>query len=217
MAPEPPAAAWPGLALGLGALVAGATLVSAGSTGEHADEVAGGHGSRLPRDYASLWKEASPEEQAAATKLVEDTKAATSRYRDFREAAAAGYRPNPGSSRDETTHYPDPSLLRDGIVLDPDAPETLVYWTAPDGSKVLVGVVYKAAPGEQAPAPGGQLTMGHTHAAGEKCYPASDPDCPDSTVRMLHVFIFEGVQDPFADTMVAAAGGRQAFARAMRR
>ena len=172
-----------------------------------------GHGH--VRDYAALWNAASPEQRAAAGRLVETTRAATRRYADYAAAEGAGYRP---SRHDQTTHYPNPALGRDRRVLDPAAPETLVYWAAPDGRRVLVGVVYKAAPGQAAPALGGGLTAWHTHPeSGHRCYPATDPGCPQHTAKMLHVFFFGGVKDPFAESMYAAAGGRDAFHAAIGR
>jgi hypothetical protein len=91
-----------------------------------------------------------------------------------------------------------------------------MFWTAPDGRKVLVAAVFKAAPSEAAPAPGGALTAWHTHAGGEKCLPAQDAECPQHSMKMLHVFVFDGVDDPFAETMVTAAGGRRSFIADMR-
>ena len=202
------------LVLTMATLAAGAVVIAGGAEADHAAAGDGrDHGGRN-RDYEVLWEEASPEERAAATGLVAETKAAAGRYQDYEEAVRAGYAPNRGAG-ENATHHPNHRLMRDGKVLEPTAPESLVYWTAPDGQKVLVGVVYKAGPDEDAPAPGGELTAWHTHAGGTKCHPASEPDCPQDGVRMLHVFFFEGVEDPFTESMVAAAGGRAAFARAM--
>jgi hypothetical protein len=178
------------------------------------DDAAHRHGTM--RDYDALWAAATPEERAGATALVEATKAATAKYADYDVARAAGYRPNPQGGPN-ATHHPGIGLVRDGRVLDPDAPESLMYWTAPNGEKVLVGAVYKAGPREDAPAPGGDLTAWHTHVDDHtRCYPAQDPGCPQHGMKMLHVFFFDGVHDPFTENMLAAAGGRRAFARAMR-
>ena len=208
------------LALAVGILAGGGAVVWTGASAhDHGDQFAGAEqqarGHDHIRNYDALWEAASPEERAAATRLVADTKAATLKYADVDEASRAGYRPNRLGPED-ATHYPNQSLMRDGKVLDPMAPESLMYWTAPDGDKVLVGVVYKAAPSEHAPAPGGALTAWHTHASGKKCYPGLDADCPHNTTKMLHVFFFDGVDDPFTESMAAAAGGRQKFADAMR-
>jgi hypothetical protein len=172
------------------------------------------HAHAHDRDETRLQADASSEERAAAAALVDATRDATQRYVDVAAALDAGYRPNPAGGPN-ATHHPSPALMRDGRVLDPEVPESLMYWTARDGTKVLVGAVFKTRPGEDAPAPGGALTMWHTHARGEMCHPAEDASCPQDTGKMLHVFFFEGVQDPFAENVVAAAGGRRAFALAM--
>ena len=208
---RPPAARLLGTAALVVAIVGAGGLAVAPSSGAEHDR---GEDHRV-RDYDALWRAASGKERSAATTLVADSTEATRIYTDYERALEAGYRPN-ARGGENATHHPNPALLRDGKVLDPRAPESLMYWTAPDGRKVLVGVVYKAAPGEVAPTPGGELTMWHTHAGGRMCHPAADDECPDDGVRMLHVFFFEGAQDTFAETMVAAAGGRHAFARAMR-
>lgn len=184
---------------------------------EH-DDPAGLEGSApshmLARDYTALWDAASDEERASATKLVEDTNAATAIYQDYDAAVAAGYVSNAPDGR-TPTHFPNGHLMADGRVLDPGAPETLLYWTAPDGTKVLIGVAYKTTRWEDAPAPGGDLTAWHTHAGDTTCHPAQDGDCPQDTGKMLHVFFFEGVQDPFTESFAGAAGGRTEFQQAM--
>lgn len=160
---------------------------------------------------------ATPAQRAAAVQLVAATKAATAKYADYDAGRAAGYRPNPNGGPN-ATHHPNPALMRDGKALDPSAPESLMYWTARDGSKVLVGAVYKTRPSENAPTPGGDLTMWHTHtASGSMCHPGVEAGCPQNTGKMLHVFFFPGARDPFAENMIAAAGGRQAFRTAMQR
>lgn len=159
------------------------------------------------RDFDALWAAASPDERAAAIKLFADTKAAVAKYANYDVALAAGYRPNP-TGGPNATHYPNPALMRDGKVLDPSAPESLMYRTTRDGRKVLIGAVFKTRPSEDAPAPGGALTMWHTHAGTDTmCHPAVDPECPQHTGKMLHVFIFPGVHDPFTENARAASGG----------
>jgi hypothetical protein len=175
-------------------------------------EAAHAHAHR--RDYATVREAATSEEQAGARALVEQVKAGTAEYVDTDLAAADGYRPNPNGGPD-ASHWPSRAATRDGRVLDPARPESLMYWTARDGRKVLVGAVFKAFPSQQAPTPGGDLTMWHVHESrGTKCYPAEDDTC-DGT-KMLHVFFFDGVVDPFTENWAAAAGGREAFIHAMR-
>ena len=166
------------------------------------------------RDYDAHWDAATDEERATATELVENTRAATAIYQDYDAALAAGYVPNAPEGR-TPTHFPNRDLMADGKVLDPSAPETLIYWTAPDGTKVLIGVAYKTTKWEDAPAPGGELTAWHTHAGDTTCHPAQDADCPQDTGKMLHVYFFEGVHDPFTEGFAGAAGGRAEFRQAM--
>lgn len=166
------------------------------------------------RDYAAVWEAATPEEQAGATALVEAVKAGTAEYADPNVAAADGYAPNP-SGGPNASHWPSRAAARDQRILDPGRPESLMYWTAPDGRKVLVGAVFKAFPLQPAPIPGGDLTMWHVHESrGAKCYPAEDDACEGT--KMLHVFFFDGVVDPFMENWAAAGGGRDAFVLAMR-
>jgi hypothetical protein len=167
------------------------------------------------RDYAAAWAAATPEERAGATALVESVEAGTAKYADSTVAAADGYGPNPNGGP-AASHWPSRAAARDGRILDPSRPESLMYWTAPDGNKMLVGAVFKVFPRQPAaPTPGGDLTMWHVHEApGTKCYPAEDETCQG--MQMLHVFFFDGVVDPFTESWAAAAGGRDAFLRAMR-
>jgi hypothetical protein len=169
------------------------------------------------RDFDALLAAATPEQRAAAAELVAATRAATAKYADYDDAHAAGYGLRVKPLVSKPTHFPNPALMRDGHVLDPEAPETLMYWTAPDGRRVLVGAVYKTSRLETAPTPGGALTAWHTHTSVDhKCYPALDASCPQDSGKMMHVFFFDGVNDPFTENMVLATGGRAEFARAMR-
>jgi hypothetical protein len=174
-----------------------------------------GHSSHVDDHSAPV--DPSAADRKAADALVAATTTATESFGDYDAALRAGYRPNRRAGMN-ATHHPNPALMRDGRVLDPNAPESLVYWNAPDGRRVFMGVVYKAGPNEPAPTPGGPLTLWHTHTGpdGARCHPGHDEDCPDDTTKMMHVFVFDGVRDPFADNMVAAAGGRRAFARMIR-
>lgn len=166
------------------------------------------------RDYAALWAAATPEQRTGATALVDAVRAGIAPYANADAARAAGYAPNQRGGPN-ATHWPDRAAFRDGRTLDPTRPESLVYWTLPDGRKVLLGAMFKVAPGQTAPAPGGDLTMWHVHPApGEMCHPAEDDGCGGT--QMLHVYTFTGVVDPFAESPVAAAGGRQAFAADVR-
>jgi hypothetical protein len=193
------------------AVVVGAVAGGALALGPVADDEA------EPAPSAATKTTTTTTAAAAPHPLVAATRSATARFRDYDAAVAAGYRPSRRAGP-APTHHPNRGLMRDGRVLDPDAPESLVYWNAPNGRKVFVGVVYKAGPHEPTPVPDGALGMWHTHTGpdGARCHPGHDPACPDDTTKMMHVFVFDGAVDPFADTMVQAAGGRRAFVRAIR-
>lgn len=152
---------------------------------------------------------ASAREQAAAARLVRDTATAVARYADVEVARAAGFRPNP-TQTGPLVHWPNFANRRDDAVLDPERPEGLVYYRTPTGTMHLVGALYTAGPGATPPAPGGDLTRWHSHTPG-CAHPADTPGCEDQVrMYMLHVWLTDRAQDPFADTLRGAvgAGGR---------
>jgi hypothetical protein len=134
---------------------------------------------------------ASPEQRAAATDLLVRTEAASAPYADPAKAAAAGFdlqagivraekkrpgladalqridagHPAPGG-RMPMVHVPDKANRADGKVLDPAAPETLMYGYRGHGQWTLVGVMYTAneAYPQAPPDPGGPITRWHYHA-----------------------------------------------------
>ncbi len=136
---------------------------------------------------------ASAAQRAAATDLLVRTKAATMQYNDLATAKAAGYdlqaklaskqRQNPGIARrieqvDSGTaaqqgtpakmlmlHVANTSFTNDGKLLDPNAPETLMYGYQGNGKWTVMGVMYKANEAyPRVPAvPGGSITRWHYH------------------------------------------------------
>lgn len=136
---------------------------------------------------------ASAAQRAAATELLDRTKAATMKYNDLATAKAAGFdvkaqlaskqRQKPAIAKriqqiDSGTatrqgapakmlmlHVPNTSFSNDGKLLDPNAPETLMYGYQGDGTWTVMGVMYKANEAyPRAPAvPGGPITRWHSH------------------------------------------------------
>lgn len=134
---------------------------------------------------------ATPGQQAAAMDLLVRTEQATARYADPNVAKAAGYdlqaslarhqqKKGPGLIRrmqaiDAGTaragapmpmlHVPDPAARTDGKVLDPSAPETLMYGYQGHGTWTLVGVMYVANESfpQPPPDPGGPIMRWHYH------------------------------------------------------
>ena len=159
-----------------------------------------GHG---PRDFDAIWNTASSSQRAAATQLITATSASVARYEDVNVALADGFRPNP-NQHGPLVHYPNWRNRRDGKVLDPNALEGLVYLQRRDGTTRLVAALYTAGGATVPPAPGGEITMWHSHTPGCE-HPTETPGC-EQRVRMymLHVWFGPRVHDPFADTFRAA-------------
>lgn len=66
---------------------------------------------------------------------------ATRRFRDVRQAIAAGYVPTRDCVPGMGLHYSNPRLSEDPRI-DPLRPEILLYWAGPHGSVRLAGLEY---------------------------------------------------------------------------
>ncbi|HEX3394297.1 MAG TPA: hypothetical protein VHS52_07200 [Acidimicrobiales bacterium] len=133
---------------------------------------------------------ASPDQRAAATDLLARTEAATAQYADLATAKAAGFdlqaalaraeqkKPNKAAAVQRADagrqtpdakmpmlHVPNAANRADGKVLDPSAPETLMYAYHGQGRWTLVGVMYTANESypQAPPDPGGPVTRWHYH------------------------------------------------------
>jgi hypothetical protein len=161
--------------------------------------------------------EPTAEDEANAEELIDTVTAALEQYRDLRAAEADGY-----AITDEAAQSPSPidhymrsagSQRGDPDRLHPKHPDGLVYFAEDDGSSVLLGAVWRSR-AECPPQPAGPLTVWHDHSP-SGC-PSAHPDCPLATgepvdethvPKMFHVWIFEGVEDPFAHDLPGALGG----------
>jgi hypothetical protein len=150
---------------------------------------------------------ASSTQQAAARNLLSQTEAATAKYADLKVAAAAGFdltaslghaekkHPRLAASlqrRDAGTmasgtrmpmlHVANKANKDDGKVLDPSAPETLMYSYQGHGRWTLTGVMYIANESypQAPPDPGGVITRWHYH------------DKSGGQGLMMHVFFIPG-------------------------
>jgi hypothetical protein len=117
--------------------------------------------------------------------------AAAVRYADIDAATADGYVPGPraASNGRPVDHY----FLRgrDPAVLDATKPEGLVYWVDGD-TATLLGVLFMEHDDANLQQPGGPYTLWHDHGG---------------AVKMFHVWVFDGVKEPFALSYVAARRG----------
>ena len=157
-------------------------------------------------------RDPTPVERAAAEQLVLTTRSALARYADPKVAATDGYRVAGLAGID--FHASNPAYEKDGRVLDPAHPETLVYAVAPDGRPVLLGAMFQM-PNIRQPGPtiGGSLTVWHAHE--QVCFSLTPPGltgllsplgaCPIGSIdvpltpEMIHIWIVPGAPQPFGD------------------
>jgi hypothetical protein len=149
------------------------------------------------------------EQLLAAARLVEEVRALAPRWEDFRVAEAEGYRM---VTAGRLLHYVHPGYLLNGRTLDPEKPESLVYYRAPGGERVLVGIMFLTPSGVKGPDFGGPLSAWHAHD--NLCYNAagvvagltnSRGECPAGTTfrgvtgEMIHVWLFDTPAGVFAE------------------
>jgi hypothetical protein len=149
-------------------------------------------------------------QQAAADKLIADTRSGTARFASLAAATAGGYRPVTPPAL-AVVHYVDLAYAADGRELDPSRPESLVYVNTAHGP-VLAGAMYLANQDDQnPPAIGGCLSQWHTHT--DLCvsvatqqvvgFTGSEQTCASGEVHyvpppMLHVWLVDVPGGPFA-------------------
>jgi hypothetical protein len=151
----------------------------------------------------------TPEQRAAAARLVEETRAALAPYQDRRAAIAAGYRPAQTDARG-VEHMEHKAYQRDDHILDPTRPEQVVYIHTRQGP-LLAGAVF-VMPDDGLPGPeiGGRLTRWHAHTI---CVTPLQPfiaglvtpfgACPTgsfavTTAEMMHLWTIDNPGGPFA-------------------
>jgi hypothetical protein len=146
-----------GLATGLIAWGAGMKHHDIPAAGEapHATEPVPGHSVRRKLVFP-----ATPENEVATAKLVEETRRGAARYTNLSTAIEAGY---VGAVTGPNSHLENKAFKTDDAILDPTRPEQLVYAATPEGP-LLLGVVYvMPAPRLPGPEVGGSLTPWHSH------------------------------------------------------
>ena len=181
------------------------TGVAGAAPGGH-DHHTHGHAAPGARDYEAVWDAATRAERTGAGDLIADTVDATKRWHDVDAAIADGFAPNLGGFG--PVHYRNVGNRRDARTLDPEHPESLVYLQRPDGDPILLGAVYVTMPDQEREVPGGDLTAWHVHSDPACHHPDVTPGCEGVRGGMLHVWVYDGVVDPFADPMAASMGSR---------
>ncbi len=150
-------------------------------------------------------------EQRAARLFYERTVAAIDKYKDVSVAAADGYQVE--NMFGSQFHAENPQRKSDGIILDPQRPEMLVYEPTANGP-VLLGALYEMESiGDPGPMFAGPIAVWHAHD--HICF-GSIPvtitgfesplgACPlgslsiPVTNEMMHVWTVPGVDDPYAE------------------
>jgi hypothetical protein len=185
--------------------VAAPPAASGGSTTQ--PSVVHDHGAALAVTTAEL---------EAAARLVADTRAGAVRFADEAAARATGYY-QVAPPRNGLAHYLNAGYTRDGRILDPERPESLIYLRMTDGSWTLVGVMYRMpSPDQPGPRVGGPLTAWHAHdnlctANGRVVATTTTGTCTrgtwSRTPEMLHVWLVNNPNGVFSDDMEPAALG----------
>jgi hypothetical protein len=152
-----------------------------------------GAGAVLFGEHPSAPCAPTPDQQAAANKLVDDTRTGMARLRDVRVAESEGYMRFGDVAIAGTWHYINWKYQADPHVLDPQHPESIVYWQAtPQSPLILIGAMYiMPKVGDAGPQVGGCLTTWHVHG---------EPFAPPGrlTSQMLHVWLVPMPDGPFS-------------------
>ena len=135
----------------------------------------------------------TPEQQAAADKLLADTRRDLQRLADVETAKAEGYMRYGDVAISGTWHYINWEYQAEPDVLNTMKPESIIYWQATPGSKMyLIGAMYLVPhANDVGPAIGGCLTTWHVHG---------EPFAAPGTItpEMLHVWLIPMPDGPFS-------------------
>jgi hypothetical protein len=139
-------------------------------------------------------------QQTAAIALVDQTVSAAAPYKSLAAAKAAGYVPLTPTGQ-KIVHYINPSLYREGNLVDPKAIPVLVFVNTSHGA-VLSAAMYlmpRSSGDAKPPQPGGCLTQWHVHtdlcfSAGKVAGNDNGGSCPAGSVNvgsepMMHVWL----------------------------
>ena len=144
---------------------------------------------------------ATPAQQTDGRRLLERTAAvADARFRSFAAAKAAGYgftiKSFAAQRKLDYWHLTSQAYLEDGRDLDPERPESLMYWHRRGGPPVLVAVVYRVPSSEANPALGGPILQWHLHKNAEGGF---------GRYKMTHLWLVPGMVDAYSMEMPVTA------------
>ncbi|CAN5569751.1 hypothetical protein BH18ACT1_BH18ACT1_06800 [soil metagenome] len=206
---------------------AGEDHAAHGGDAEATDAAASGGHDHAEMSYFDALDSATPDQREAAAKLLTDTRDGLWQWVDDKKVYEAGFR----TIRDGATgteHLVNWNWINDDVVLDPNAPESLVYRVEPDGTKTLEAAMFMAPggpPDDAVPDVGGPITQWHIH--NNLCYSpaemvdgapqrlvvglANDGTCTTGEylsphAPMLHVWTVEKECGPFSSLEGVGAG-----------
>jgi hypothetical protein len=198
-----------GAALSLVALATASLVIAATiePTHQHGESSTGGHSHE-----GTVAVSADQLENAA--RFAAQVRTSAARFEDINVAFAEGYVQSTPGVRG-FPHFHNRRYASDGRVLDPERPESLVYYQPPNGERKLVGTLFLMPSGQPGPQFGGPLTVWHTHA--NPCFNAQQTrlaafanaqgQCPagtilrETTAPMLHVWLVDNPGGVFANEM----------------
>ena len=162
--------------------------------GDHAGDAAHGHAGddhameeavqppqkydgTLPVDFSGV-PGVTPEQQQWAEDLATRTIEELPQWADPADAEAAGYQ-TIGDGPTGNEHYMKWDAIDDDVLYDPNAPESLVYDVAPDGTRTLAAAMYMLPSSvslDEVPDMAGPLVQYHIHD--DLCFKMDDPTGP---------------------------------------
>ena len=173
----------------------------------------------------SLDSSPSAEQLKAAVELYEKTATAAVKFQDYNYVKSkGGYTISNlevlGREKKPFEHLFNPNYMSDGRILDPERPESLMFYQdRPREEKRLVGVMYMMPPGQSGPQIGGPLTRWHYHSRAEFCsdnegiprvkadpYPKCPAGMTTRTPEMLHLWLVDNPGGVFSHMMEFSHG-----------
>jgi hypothetical protein len=157
----------------------------------------------------------TPEQREAARELIRASERAAREngWFDYRKGLADGFTLMPNDRR----HYHNEEYLFDDRILDPEHPEFLMYYTTPQGKKLMGLMFYARRAEERGPQVAGPLSVWHYHIWSRlNCLrdgimlmgaPAKSDKCPQGATpthrspEMMHVWLVDHPQGRFATSM----------------
>jgi len=169
----------------------GAGLISGEAAGH--GHGAGGHG----HSGMNLATATAPQRQWGRDHLDRALAAARRRFPTIEAARAAGYELLPRSyaaQRDlDFWHLTNLGYQKDRDYINPERPESLMYWKNPDGKPVLIAYIYRIPRRVANPAQPGPLFSWHLHHNRQTRRPGLR--------KMVHLWLLPRLEDGFAAEM----------------